>query len=454
MRFFRTRPAGAAFTGPAGRRVLVGLIAVGSMAASTVGVASAAPPGHGSTRAAATTATGVPPTMTEAPFAYQPALQLRTLELNYEVVSGGASPLTGYLVRWTDQTASSGSGSFVAGPADGYEIPVGGLTAGDSYTFTMAGVNANGTAAPSPTSNSVRVLDAPGPATDVAAVAGDTTAEVSWKLPTFDGFSPLRFDPIVQVEDLTTATTVADDNAPADTSLRVTNLLNGHSYSFTVTLQNSEDYSYSAPSAPVTPTGTIVGPPAALITGASFPAVIRVGLGYPVVAFTLRLSGPVNLTEYLIDGPDQVARTNGVYPGPGTVHGSAAVEMTAAARFGSNARWVITDLAFDKVLLTRPVLLLQASQLGLRVRRSGSTVSGLGAVKWADHATGTVVPWRGHVVDVQQWSSTGWRTVRVLRADRNGHVTFTITARPKVGLRLVDAGAATISGLASHPAVI
>ena len=102
---------------------------------------------------------------------------------------------------------------------------------------------------------------APGAPTNVTAVAGDTTAHVTWSAPASDGGTPITGYTVTAQPGGATCTTTGA------TQCKVTGLQNGTAYTFTVVAHNELTGSpASAPSAAVTPFWL---PKAVVITGAA-----------------------------------------------------------------------------------------------------------------------------------------------------------------------------------------
>lgn len=94
-----------------------------------------------------------------------------------------------------------------------------------------------------------------GPPTDIVAVAGDGTAEVSWVAPSFIGSGPLTgYRVESSTDDGATWTTAIADTGSTDTSATVTGLTNGVPVRFQVAAINLVGAgAFSVPSAAVTP---------------------------------------------------------------------------------------------------------------------------------------------------------------------------------------------------------
>jgi titin len=119
-----------------------------------------------------------------------------------------------------------------------------GLANGTTYRFTVKAVNAAGTSAPSveaaakPTTAST----APTPPRNLAALAGNTTAKLTWTAPASNGGTPVTGYNVYKgtLPDGQTATPVnASPLAASATTYTVTGLPNGASAYFTVKAINS-----------------------------------------------------------------------------------------------------------------------------------------------------------------------------------------------------------------------
>ncbi|HKW77418.1 MAG TPA: fibronectin type III domain-containing protein, partial [Terriglobales bacterium] len=133
-----------------------------------------------------------------------------------------------------------------------------GLKNGTIYTFVVVATNRIGDSALSLPSNAVTPAAAspaavPGEPTLVTAVAGNASATVNWTAPVSDGGSPITGYMIVPL--INNSPTVLSNVVPAPaTSATITGLINGNSYTFTVSAINAAgEGGASAPSNAVTP---------------------------------------------------------------------------------------------------------------------------------------------------------------------------------------------------------
>jgi hypothetical protein len=124
------------------------------------------------------------------------------------------------------------------------------LINGTSYTFTVYATNQIGDSTPSTPSLPVTPATFPTYPLNPTAVAGNGEAQVSWIAPSSDGGSP-----IINYTVITEPPTIGPQTTPdASTTLLVTGLTNGTSYTFTVYATNIMGNSFiSAATQPVTP---------------------------------------------------------------------------------------------------------------------------------------------------------------------------------------------------------
>ena len=157
----------------------------------------------------------------------------------------GGTDITSYTV-----TASPGGATCVT---SGTSCTVTGLTNGFSYTFTVKAANAVGSGASSVASSSVVPVTTPDAPTNVSALAGNASALITFKKPTFNGGSAITgytvtASPEGESCSVTTFTSLG---------CTVTGLTNGVSYTFSVVATTAVGSSApSASSTAVTPLTT------------------------------------------------------------------------------------------------------------------------------------------------------------------------------------------------------
>jgi len=231
-----------------------------------------------------------PATVPDSPTALQAIAGNALVSLSWTApVHDGGSPITGYTVTETEQ----GLG-VVACSSDGpTSCTVSGLTNGTEYKFTVSATNdvgaglASGSNAVTP---HVSVLTQP---TGVSAVAGDSSATVSWSAPSDDGGSTIS---------AYTATSNPDGKTCGWTSgplsCTVSGLTPGTAYTFTVTAANGSGTGpASEPSDPVTPSGPVPSAPTAVTAIAAD--------GSALVSWAAPISdGGYAITDYVVEDAD------------------------------------------------------------------------------------------------------------------------------------------------------
>ena len=147
--------------------------------------------------------------------------------------SDGGSTITRYVI--IPHTAGRVLAAVTAG-GNPSSYTVWGLTNGTSYTFTVAAANATGIGPASSPSAAVVPSALPGVPSSVTAVAGNSSATVTWRAPSSNGSAIVayRVTPWVQ----STAQTPVMFSSAATTE-KVTGLTNGTGYSFAVTALNA-----------------------------------------------------------------------------------------------------------------------------------------------------------------------------------------------------------------------
>lgn len=150
--------------------------------------------------------------------------------------------------QYVRRIGPAGPEAIVPGTETAATVP--GLDAGASYGFLVVASNAVGQGPYSQPSNTVTVPTVPDPPTDVAAVAANKAADVSWTAPQNDGGDAITQYIVTSSPDGVTATA-----GGGESSVRVENLMNGTEYTFTVEAING--VGTSGPSQP----SNVVKPP-------------------------------------------------------------------------------------------------------------------------------------------------------------------------------------------------
>ncbi|MGJ6962645.1 putative Ig domain-containing protein [Streptosporangium sp. G11] len=262
---------------------------------------------------------------------------------------GNGSPITGYVVT---PYIGGVAQTPVAFDASATSRTLTGLTAGTSYTFTVAAVNAVGTSLASPASNAAVPYDVPGRPTITAVTAGTSSANLTWTAPASNGSAITGY---VVTPYIGGVAQPAQTFSGTATTRTVTGLTPGTSYTFTVSAVNAAGPGLpSLSSAAVVPNASpafTFAPPAAgevnvaysvplTVTGGTAPYVWSVSAGSLPPGLTLNAS-------------------TGVLSGTPTASGSHS--FTAQVTDASN---VSTTRAVTLVIAPLPVLTFPAPPSG------------------------------------------------------------------------------------------
>ncbi len=165
----------------------------------------------------------------------------------------GGSPVTSYLVtpyvggvaQPAQDTGSSATSYTVTG-----------LVNGAAVTFTVSARNAVGAGPASGASSPVTPAALPGQPTNVTAVAGNRSASVTWTAPASNGSAVTGY----VVSTVAGASRISTTTAPGTTSVVVSGLVNGTSYSVTVAAVNAVGTGLPSTAVAVAP-GAVPGAP-------------------------------------------------------------------------------------------------------------------------------------------------------------------------------------------------
>ena len=181
--------------------------------------------------------------------------------------SDGGSSITGYKVErstdagvtWTALTASTGSSST--------SYTATGLTNGSAYAFRVSAVNPVGTGTASATASATPDV-VPGAPTSVATTSTNAEATVSWVAPASNGGTAVTGFSVAwtsnAVQGMTSGWAMV---AAGTTSYRLTGLVNGVTYAFTVTATNAAGNGAASTSVAAVPY-TGAGSPSNLVANA------------------------------------------------------------------------------------------------------------------------------------------------------------------------------------------
>ncbi|MCE9670482.1 FG-GAP-like repeat-containing protein [Myxococcus stipitatus] len=275
------------------------------------------------------------------------------VELEWTTPSNGGQPIQGYTLT----VAPGGQSLTTTQPS----AVVTGLTNGVSYTFTLVATNAVGNSSPT-TSSSVRAAAVPSAPQDVTVVPGVGSATVKWNVPTSNGGASITSYVI------TTHPTGTSQTASAtSTSLFVSGLTHGATYSFGVAAQNSSGVGAVATTASV----TLPAPPSAPVnlTGVYHQGQVELDWrppasdgGRPITGYRLT-SSPAGVDQSLPASPT-VVRLSGLAA-------DSTYTFTLTAR---------TDVGAGPPVTSEPILLRAQPRAPTDVRVL-STVGGA-VVRW------------------------------------------------------------------------
>jgi fibronectin type 3 domain-containing protein len=235
--------------------------------------------------------------------------------------SDGGSPISSYTVT------SSSDQSIMVSDSETSAV-VSGLIDGDSYTFTVVATNGVGDSLPSSPSAPVTPEPAatvPGAPTGVSAVPGDGQATVSWTAPSSG--SPISSYIVTSSSDQSISV------LGPETSVVVSGLTDGDSYTFTVVAINAVGDSLpSSPSAPVIPE------PAATVPGAPTGVSAVPGDGQATVSWTAPSSDGGNpISSYTVTSSSDQSTTDQST----TVLGSATSAVVSALIDGASYTFTV-----------------------------------------------------------------------------------------------------------------
>jgi titin len=349
--------------------------------------------------------------------------------------SNGAD-ITGYTVVATDTTSSDRGGQSVTGAAS--PIIVGGLTAGDSYTFTVRAANAIGAGANSPASSSVVILGVPGAPSGVTATAGIRSASITFAAPVSNGSPISTYAVTARDADGSVVSTTTWTTSP----ITVANLVAGNFYTFTVTATNAVGTGpVSASSNNAIPTSRPGQATNLVVTAASASSVS--------VAFAAAPANGATITSYAVDATDLTFPTRGGQH----VTGSGSPLVVTGLTQGDGYTYTVTATnavgAGDPSVASSIVSTATAPGVPTgvtAVRGNGSaTVSFNAPAANGSPITGYTVVAQdggGHVVATTS-GSTSPITVPSLP---NGHAyTFTVTATNSVGTSVPSSASAAVT---------
>ena len=292
--------------------------------------------------------------------------------VSWTAPASNGSPITGYVItpylNGTAQTAQTFSSTATTQTLTG-------LTAGGSYTFTVAAVNALGTGAASPQSSAVTPYTLPGAPAITAVSAGDSAASLSWSAPASNGYSAITG--YVVTPYVNGAAQTPQTFTGTATTQTVTGLTPGTSYTFTVAAVNAAGTGpASARSSAVTvnagPSLTFAAPPAG-----------EVGVPY---SDQLTASGGTGALTWSVSSgslPGGLAlnSSTGLLSGTPTASGSFSFTVRITDTAGGTASKAVTLSIAAAPLLLNPAP--PSAQAGVAYSDTLAVTGGTGPFTWS-----------------------------------------------------------------------
>lgn len=259
-----------------------------------------------------------------------------SVNLAWAAAAANGSPISSYRVQYsTDSTFASGVTTVDSGKST-TGLTVSGLTAGSTYFFRTAAVNAYGMSDYSAATAGIVVDVAPNAVSAVTATVADAaSANVSWTAPTANsGTSATSY--------VVTATATGGDTVTStvtDTSAVLTGLTTGASYKFAVVAMNaSGQASASTASAAVLIATAPAAPDAPSLTNVDGPTVAvawnaPAANGSPITGYTIQYSSDPSFAT----GVKTAATTSPSYTMSGLTHGvTYYVQVKATNALGTS----------------------------------------------------------------------------------------------------------------------
>jgi hypothetical protein len=147
--------------------------------------------------------------------------------------SNGGTPITGYIVTATTGVAGEARSVSVFGTVTTATIDQ--LAAGKTYSVTVSAVNAVGIGPASAPSTPVTLPAAPGAPRNLSVTPGDTSIQVSWLAPVYDGGRPVMGYTVTVSDGVHSPITVQ----ASGTSTTVSSLMSGTTYTVSVVATNA-----------------------------------------------------------------------------------------------------------------------------------------------------------------------------------------------------------------------
>lgn len=308
-----------------------------------------------------------------------------------------------------------------------------GLTAGGSYTFTVAATNAYGTSAASPASAAVVPYTLPGAPAITAVSAGTTSATLTWTAPSSTGFTPVTG--YVVTPYVGTVAQTPTTFSGTTTTRTVTGLTPGTAYTFRVAAVNA------AGTGPASDSSGAVTPNASPSLTFADPPSGEVGVAYSRQLTVNDGTGPY--TWALAGGALRAGLTlnpsTGLLSGTPTTAGTATFTVQVTDASGQSATRAVT-----LVIAARPTLTFSpaSGEVGVAYDQSPTLSGGTAPFTWSvtagslppgvslDPATGAL---RGTPTTAGTYSAT-LQVSDAFAQTATRTVTVVVAAQPSLGV--------------------